>query len=268
MCILFIAIHQHPDFPLIITANRDEFHARPSQPFHRWSDVEGLWAGRDLQAGGTWLGVNESGQFAAVTNFRTSETRKPEALSRGELVVKALSDSASSLDKRGPSNQEFDRFVDANSDRYNPFNLIYGDQNSLQAWDYSLGARKKLGSGFHSVSNGPIDEHWPKMAQGVKEVAGLISRRGDLDLDMLTNMMQDKTRAPVHELPETGISLEQEQMLSSIFIEGKEYGTRTTTILLFGHEDIEIKETNYTADGMISSIERQTLNIPIAEIAG
>ncbi|MBX2869153.1 MAG: NRDE family protein [Acidiferrobacterales bacterium] len=258
MCILFIAIRQHPKYPLIITANRDEFHGRPSQSFREWPDSSGLWAGRDLEAGGTWLGVNRSGQFAAVTNFRTAEDSNPNALSRGELVVNALSPCEQSESEQG-NNTKFDCFLDTNFKKYNPFNLIYGNQQSLQAWDYSLGTRRRLDPGFHSVSNGPIDDHWPKMSQGVKQVADLISRRGDLDPDMLTAMMQDQTRAPIDQLPKTGISVEKEQMLSSIFIEGAEYGTRTTTILLFNHENIEVKETNYTPEGMVSSVEHQKL---------
>ncbi len=244
MCILFIAIEQHPDFPLIIAANRDEYHGRASQPLHQWQDHKGIVAGRDLQAGGTWLGVNQSGEFAAVTNFRTAQAPNPGALSRGELVVNALSyKSSDSAENR----LSFDHDLDQNHHRYNPFNLVYGDIKGVQAWDYQASARRPLSKGFHSVSNGPIDDLWPKMAHGVSEVGALISRQSDLDPSMLIEMMRDETQAPKNQLPNTGIAPEQEQLLSSIFIKGENYGTRTTTILLFETNKLNMVETNYNA---------------------
>jgi len=256
MCILFIAIEQHPDFPLIITANRDEYHGRASQSLHQWQDHDGIVAGRDLQAGGTWLGVNQAGEFAAITNFRTAKAPNPAAVSRGELVVKALSSKSSdpATEKR-----RFDQELDLNHHRYNPFNLVYGDIKGLQAWDYQAGARRPLSKGFHSVSNGPIDDLWPKMANGVSEVGALISRQSDLDPSMLMKMMRDETQAPENQLPNTGIAPEQEQLLSSIFIKGENYGTRTTTVLLFERNKLNMIETNFNADAESTETTHKTI---------
>nr|XP_061806074.1 transport and Golgi organization protein 2 homolog [Nerophis lumbriciformis] len=225
---------------------------------HRWQDPDGLIAGKDLQAGGTWLGVNSRGQFAAITNFRTASAAQEGALSRGKLVVDALSQPALTP-KDSPS--PFDLHLDQEHHRYNPFNLVFGDISLLQAWDYRSGARRPLARGFHSVSNGPIDEPWPKMSQGVAQIAKIISHQDDLDLRMLTITMRDQTRAPLSQLPQIGVTAEKERALSSIFIEGQVYGTRTTTILLFEPEEISILETNYNVDTTVASTLNDTVKL-------
>jgi len=244
MCILFIAIGQHPDYPLIITANRDEYFARASDPMHYWHDHPQILAGRDRQAGGTWLGINQQGQFAAVTNYRTSANLKDDARSRGELVTRFLISHS-----KGQEYTKFNQFLASEQLHYNPFNLIYGDPASLSAWGHIGENPSKLRPGFHSVSNGPIDQPWPKMSRGVEKLSSYIRSSNVIDPRKLLEIMQDTTQASANQLPETGLVTHREQQLSSIFVRGADYGTRTTTLLLFSSTEIELTEYNYGPDG-------------------
>jgi uncharacterized protein with NRDE domain len=244
MCILFIAIGQHSDYPLIITANRDEYFARASDPMHYWPDHPEILAGRDRQAGGTWLGVNQQGRFAAVTNYRSSAKLNSDARSRGELVTRFLNSGTNRQEL-----DEFNQFLASENHYYNPFNLIYGDQKSLFAWSHTEANWYTLKPGFHSVSNGPIDQHWPKMSRGVEKLTGYIRASDVIEPDRLLQIMHDTTQANVSQVPETGIDTSREQQLSSIFVRGTDYGTRTTTLLLFSSSQIELTEYNYGSDG-------------------
>lgn len=237
MCILFIAQDQHPDYPLIIAANRDEYFTRPSEPMRFWADHPNILAGRDLEAGGTWLGLNRTGAFAAVTNFRQFAKTPVNARSRGGLVVQFLDGTG--------INRDFITHLETEHQAYNPFNLVFGSLHQLYAWDH-LGKRSRmLGNGFHSVSNGAIDQPWPKMARGVERLQHYVAQGDDIVDTDLIGIMQDRTKAPIDKLPNTGINPEQEQALSSIFIDGEHYGTRTTTILLFDGKKIHVTEKNY-----------------------
>jgi uncharacterized protein with NRDE domain len=234
MCILFIAIGQHPDHPLVVAANRDEYYRRPSREMHWWSDKPDLLAGRDLLAGGTWLGLHRSGAFAAVTNFRVPGENRRDARSRGELVVRFL-DSGGDV-------ESFQRFLEREHADFNPFNLVFGSATGVFSWGYEDPAARPLSRGFHSVSNGPMDRPWPKMSRGVGELARHVRGDSELSADVLLPVMLDSTPAPDAELPETGYGLQRERMLSPIFIRGVDYGTRTTSILLFGPQAVEVVE--------------------------
>ncbi|MGI9317893.1 MAG: NRDE family protein [bacterium] len=244
MCILFIAIAQHPDYPLIVAANRDEYFARASDPMRFWPDHPEILAGRDQQAGGTWLGINKGGQFAAVTNYRESSSFKSDARSRGELVTRFL---AEGFQKDGGRN--FHQFLESNYRYYNPFNLIYGDKHAVWAWGHAGSSPNKLTAGFHSVSNGPIDQPWPKMSRGVEKLTQYIQDSRSIEPNQLLAIMQDTTQAEFGQLPDTGLDIAREQQLSSIFVRGSEYGTRTTTLIRFSSECIEISECNYDPAG-------------------
>ncbi len=234
MCILFIALNQHPRYPLIISANRDEYHARPSVSMHWWEDRPYIFAGRDCSAGGTWLGINRSGAFAAVTNFRTGGGYRADARSRGELAVRYLESSGNPADFHG--------FLQQHHRKFNPFNLVFGDRRGLYAWGYDNPRARPLESGFHSVSNGPMDTVWPKMSRGVTGLAGHIRDDPDIGPETLLPLMLDTTSASDTDLPGGGPDRERERRLSPIYIRGEEYGTRTTTILLFQEDGISIAE--------------------------
>ncbi len=246
MCILFIAKDRHPDYSLIIAANRDEYYARPSQSMNYWPDKPSILAGRDLEAGGTWLGVNRTGRFAAVTNFRDPGNHREEAKSRGDLVTRYLDQEFSAR-----QNCNFEQYLKNNHLHYNPFNFIYGDHQQLRIWGHQSDSSRLLTPGFHSISNGTIDQWWPKMSRGVERLSDYISGSENIEFRMLLNIMQDTTRWNIDELPETGIDPTLEQELSSIFVHGDHYGTRTTTLLLLSSSQMKIAEYNYSADGAV-----------------
>ena len=240
MCILFLAINQHPDHPLIICANRDEFYKRPTLGAHFWPNKPHLLAGKDLQAGGSWLGVNTHQQFAAITNIRTGSKQSPAKKSRGELVTLAL---------------EPNSFIDINwlkqhSDEYNPFNLIYGSLNQLNCYNSLLKQQTSLTSGFHAISNGSLDDIWPKMAKGESRLEKIVSSTQTINSDELFAILKDSTQADDSQLPNTGVPLEWERKLSSIFINSPEYGTRSSCIILQNkHDVIEFIEQTYDTNG-------------------
>ncbi len=241
MCILFIALDKHPDYPLIIAANRDEEHARPSRSMHWWEDRTGVFAGRDLTAGGTWLGVNATGAFAAVTNFRTGEDKQYGTRSRGELVAGFLQDCADP--------ESYEGFLQQHHQEFSPFNLVFGDQNNLFTWGYDMPRLQSLSPGFHSVSNGPMDTLWPKMSRGVKELSIQVRTGRPLQGSSLLPIMLDRSPAPDDELPQTGLKKGKERWLSPIYILGPEYGTRTTSILRFQREGVDINEYEHDPTG-------------------
>lgn len=227
MCILFIAIEQHPDYPLIICANRDEFLQRPTLAAHRWDS--NIIAGKDLQAGGTWLGVNSLGKFAAVTNLRNGSYDTNNKLSRGNLVINTLQSDSE-------INHEW---LKKNSENYAGFNLIYGSVEQLVCYNSHSKTQQILSKGFHAVCNGPMDDTWPKMAKGKKAMEKQIESGNRVVVEQLFKLLTDQTQAPDEQLPNTGIPYEWEKRLSSIFIQSENYGTRASSIVLY-HQSGEI----------------------------
>ena len=242
MCILFIAIEQHPDYPVIICANRDEFHQRPTEKMHHWSP-QNILAGKDLQAGGTWLGLSPSGKFSALTNFRRPAHFDTTKRSRGDLVVQALTSSEQSIQQK----------LTKESHQYNDFNLVFGQLNNLQAFDSVNKKFVTLTPGFHSICNGALDDIWPKMALGIKALENTIVSES-VNLEQLFSLMKNQETAKEQHLPETGLSAELESLLSSIFIISPDYGTRSTAIILQTTSgDIEVYERNYNPQGSVKN---------------
>lgn len=229
MCILFFAIESHPHYPLIICANRDEFHHRPTQPAQFWPPDQNILAGKDLQAGGTWLGVNQAGQFAGITNLRT-QNLQDGVRSRGELVVNALAPHNSTLAFN--TSVITPQWLQEHSLNYNPFNLIFEYQHTLHCFNSRTAATTKLTQGFHAVCNGDMDDVWPKMALGQQALQSYIAQTDNISINELLRFMQDTTQPADNLLPNTGLDLEWERRLSSIFIQHPQYGTRSTTIIL------------------------------------
>jgi len=240
MCILFIAIEQHPDYPVIICANRDEFHQRPTQSMHWWPE-QGILAGKDLQAGGTWLGLSPEGGFSALTNFRRPTHFDEKKRSRGDLVVQALANNQHNTQQ----------YLTNNSAKYNDFNLVFGRLNNLQAFDSVNKKFVALNAGFHSVCNGALDDIWPKMALGLDTLEGLI-RSDTIAIEALFSVMMNQDIAKEQDLPVTGISAKLESLLSSVFIQSPDYGTRSTTIILQAKTgEIAVFDRNYNIDGNV-----------------
>ena len=253
MCILFLAIKQHPNYPLIIAANRDEYHNRPSLPMHYWEDQPEILAGRDKRAGGTWLGVNRNGRFSAVTNFRTGQSISESARSRGELVTRFLSD-----------NDSIENFLDllrTTNSQYSPFNLVFGHRDDIRVFCNQDQTITSLSAGFHSISNGYIDHHWPKMHAGINQLESFVKNNNRMDIDQLNLIMHDQTQAKESDLPETGVSKAVERFISSIFIIGESYGTRTTSYVFYTASALQVYELNYDPSG--DETGKQTFTVTV-----
>jgi uncharacterized protein with NRDE domain len=225
VCLALVALDAHPRFPLVIAANRDEFHARAASPAHWWED--GTLAGVDLAAGGTWFGVNARGRWALVTNFREGVPRDPNAPSRGGLVTRALADTAPPLVCAAE--------IAADGVRYHGFNLLVGDvANGVYASNRASGALA-LRRGIHGLSNHLLDTPWPKLTRSKARFAACLAASDD-GVEPLFELLADRTQAEATALPVTGVAPEWERLLSSAFIVDPRYGTRCSTVLTIAHD--------------------------------
>ena len=225
MCLIVFAWKLIPECPLIAASNRDEFFARPTQPAGWWEDHPQVYAGRDLQGGGTWLGVNKQGRFAALTNIRNGESKRSDAPSRGALVANYLNSDISTSD--------YLQHLKAEAGLYQGYNLLLGDAGNL-VWYANEGNDdprngQPLAPGIYGLSNGLLDAPWPKAVRAKAQFASLLcqSAPDDAYFELLT----DTTPASDCRLPKTGVSLEWERRLSPICIESPEYGTRASTLV-------------------------------------
>jgi uncharacterized protein with NRDE domain len=230
MCLVLLAKNAHPIFKLVVAANRDELYDRPSAPAGFWEDFPDLLAGRDLKEGGTWMGITRHGRLGMITNYRDRPSKKENAPSRGKLVSRFLQGRQTPPD--------YLEEVRSEGTLYNGFNLIVGDQNQLYLYSNRNGQIAALTPGFHGLSNHLLDTPWPKVTRGKERMAGLLAEgEKALDPDALLALLQDRHIPPDDALPETGVGIESERLLSSIFIAGPEYGTRSSTVLLIDRED-------------------------------
>ncbi len=236
MCLILFACQQHVDYPLIVIANRDEYYARPTHSAHWWNDAD-VFAGRDLEAGGTWLGVHRNGRFAAVTNVREPGSMRGGKRSRGELTRDFLagdSDAETYLEQLAPQDRD-----------YAGFNLLLGDAESLWFYSNRDHGRRRIEPGIYGISNGAFDEPWPKLSTGKTELATVVGR-DQPPLAELLDILTDHRIADDDALPSTGVPLDIERMLSSRFIRSAEYGTRACTVLMVSREGrISFHEKNF-----------------------
>lgn len=225
MCLILLAHAAHPEYRLVLAANRDEFYDRPTAPAARWPEAPHVVAGRDLRGGGTWLGVAEGGKWAAVTNYRDPAEFGRTGPSRGRLVADYL---------RHPESPE--RYVSRVAEEMHEmsgFNLLVGDAGSV--WWISNRAPELAGPvrpGIHGVSNALLDTPWPKVVRGTAELERLVAPGETPEPARLTAILLDRTEAADHELPDTGVERDLERALSSPFISTPGYGTRSSTVLL------------------------------------
>lgn len=237
MCLILVAWQTHPDCPLVVAANRDEFHARPTAAAGRWDDAPQVIAGRDLEAGGTWLGITDTGRFAAVTNVREPGAPKGQQ-SRGGLTADYL---------RG-TQPPADYVARIDGDAYSGFNLLVADEQQLYYRSNRDGAARALPPGIYGVSNHLLDTPWPKLATA--------KARFRVALDALPasaalfDILADREIAPDTHLPATGVPLEWERLLSAIFVSSPTYGTRASTVVL-RHADgrVQVEEHSFGPAG-------------------
>jgi uncharacterized protein with NRDE domain len=223
MCLAVIALDAHPGYRLVVAANRDEFHARAASHAAWGTDAAfmHILAGRDLQAGGTWLGVRRDGRFAFVTNVRQGSAQDPGSRSRGELVPRVLNATT-------PADQTLRDIADT-QDRYNGFNLVFGNSRGALWMSNRAAFVRRLTDGIHGLSNALIDTPWPKLTRTLDRVREWTAR-GDADTTPLFAALADRAPAPDALLPATGIPIERERLLSSPFIVSADYGTRCSTV--------------------------------------
>jgi uncharacterized protein with NRDE domain len=235
MCLIFIAPDHHPEYKLVVAANRDEFYNRETAPASFWDVYPEVVGGRDLgaappegQPAGTWMAMAKSGRISMVTNYRDPANINPQALSRGRLVT----DFVVGHD----SPETYIRRVEKNGKLYNGYNLLVGNRNEL--WyhsNYGDGV-KKLEPGVYGLSNHLLDTPWPKITRGKQSFQAVLEHRVIDPADLFT-LLYDEDRADDTLLPNTGLPLDRERALSSMFIKTENYGTRCSTVVLVDRQD-------------------------------
>lgn len=238
MCIVLFAWQQHRDFPLLVAANRDEFHRRPAQPARWRGDI---FCGLDLVAGGTWLGVTRQGRFAAVTNFREPlAAQERGSLSRGALPMEFLQGTMAP--------EEYAEKVASRQDDYGPFNLLVGDTQSLWYLSNRGAPPQPVPPGVHGLSNGLLNTPWPKVLHGKARLAKQTA--APPRPEQLLPLLQDEWRPDDAELPVTGVGLPLERLVAPIFIRSPEYGTRASTaVCLDSAGRVTMLEQSWSPDG-------------------
>lgn len=237
MCLILLAHRVHPDYPLVIAANRDEYYQRPTARAAFWQDYPQILAGRDLECMGTWLGVTRAGRFAALTNFRDPRVSKTDAPSRGQLVSDFLTS--------GREPREYLEEVAARAQHYNGFNLLAGDVDGIFYFCSRTGSMQQVSHGIHGLSNHLLDTPWPKVARGKQRLQAVLEH--EPSAEVLLDLLHDREPAAENELPDTGVGTDLERVLSPALIVSPQYGTRASTAVLFG------------SDGSVSFSERTIL---------
>jgi uncharacterized protein with NRDE domain len=240
MCLIFFAINQHPAYKLIIAANRDEFYHRKTASANFWEDHPNILGGRDLEASGTWMAMTKKGKLSMVTNYRDFHNLKSQAPSRGQLVTDFLVNE-------DPPEKYLNKVAERASE-YNGFNLLTGDTNELWYFSNYQKGIKKLQAGVYGLSNHLLDTPWPKVQRG-KEKFNAVIKNSAVEADALFDLLYDEQRAEDQLLPNTGIGLERERALSSMFIKTNGYGTRCSTVIMVSHHnDVLFSERVYELD--------------------
>lgn len=252
MCLITLNWQPGTPVPLLVASNRDEFYARPALGLHHWPGL-GILAGKDLQAGGTWLGLGHGAglgagsnhiRMAALTNYRDVTRQKPDAVSRGHITASFLTSSVSA--------KNYLKALSANIRLYSPFNLILFDGQDLMGFESRHARMFALPKGITSVSNADFNTPWPKLEHLRTSFAQALAAEDDQALlqDKLFTLLSDERIAPDAALPQTGMSLDRERALSAAFIRTTDYGTRASSVIRIGHEAAQFTERCFDADGL------------------
>ncbi len=239
MCLIFLSINNHPNYRLIVAANRDEFYNRKTAAAEFWPTHPGIVGGRDLEAMksdgtcGTWLAMSKTGKIALLTNYRDPKNINPHAPSRGFLVTDFLLSENSA--------QKYLEGIEPRAKEYNGFNLVVGNTHELFYLSNYNGGVEEISEGLHGLSNHLLDTPWPKVTRGKEKMASLFSKN-EIDSHEVLNALYDEDRAADNLLPDTGIGLERERALSSMFIKTNNYGSRCSTFILVDKN----KKVNFT----------------------
>lgn len=223
MCLIFLSLNDHPTYKLIVAANRDEFYNRKTEAASYWKDHPTLLGGRDLEASGTWMGITTSGKISMLTNYRDPQNINPQAPSRGKLVSDFLIGDE--------SGDEYLKKISSHVKMYNGFNLINGTVDELYYYSNYAEGIQQIKPGLHGLSNHLLDTTWPKVARGKEKLKPILSQ-STINPEDLFAFLFDNQLAADNLLPQTGLSLERERALSSMFIKTDNYGSRCSTVIL------------------------------------
>ena len=258
MCLLIFAYRCDPRYPLVVSANRDEFHARPTAPSGFWSDYPELLAGRDLEQGGTWMGITRRGRFAAITNYRDPARTAPAPRSRGELPLNYL------VGNQAP--EEFLTGLVGQAEEYAGFNLLVGDDSSglwylTNSDGTGRGMPLRLQPGTYGLSNARLDTPWPKVVLGKARLSELLAS-GPAEHGALAAVVGDRRLADPDTLRQQGMASSMEQLLSAQFITTESYGTRSTTTLWTDHTGMASwRETSFDQQGMPRGVREEIFRV-------
>lgn len=251
MCLIVFAFNHHPEYPLILAGNRDEFYAREAEQAHIWDTDPAILAGKDLRAGGTWLGVSKKGEFGAITNYRDLDNPIEGERSRGEIIPGFLTRS-------GKARQKLNRLKQS-LQHYSGFNLLAGNKEQLYYLNNVHGKIDPVEPGIHGISNAVLNTPWPKVEMAKLEFKKAITPKS-IDRERIFRLLKNSETFPEESLPETGLSPEMEKAVSPIFIETEGYGTRCSNLLTIdsGGRINFIEKTYPVSDGTSEIINEFT----------
>ena len=245
MCLINVSFQQHPNYKLIIAANRDEFYERPTKEAHFWSDYPQIFGGRDLRGKGTWLATTTSGKFAALTNYRHPDYMYGDQKTRGQIVTDFL------LKTHSPD--QYAQHLIETAHQFNGYNLLFGDIDQLYYFNNIENQYAPLKPGFHSLSNAFLNTPWPKVSRATSLLQQYIDEHTTIEPAHIFSILQDQTIATDEQLPSTGVSLQLERQLSPVFIQTEDYGTRCSTVILVTTEnEVHIYERSYDEGKFLS----------------
>ena len=253
MCLILLAVGMHPDYPLILAANRDEFDRRLARAAHFWDEAPWVLAGKDERSQGTWLGVSTQGKVAMLTNIR--DPKAQAGLSRGRLLRRYL------LQEESP--EAYLAWLRSRAEEFSGFNLIIGT-----VWElFYLNSRDldpvHLQSGIHGLSNASLNTAWPKVRQGKEALSRLLSAFRPPLMQDLMSILADRTQPLDGELPDTGVGLAAERFLAPICVQREAYGTQVSTVMKVhssGH--VHFWEKDVRRQGLEPSLRHFELDVP------
>ncbi len=251
MCVILLSLHVSSKYPFVLAANRDEYYRRPSATAQFWSDCPDLLGGRDLEAGGTWLGINRTGQFAAITNHFDPASTDIAPRSRGEIVSTFLQ-----------SDKTVDQFAEQlrrSDNQYNGYGLLFGDFSTLYYHSNKTALTTTLCCGIHALSNSLINSPWPRVQAGRLKLQQAVEKDQDLLLEHLFDILIDQQSSSVSSHGKNQSSTHFRHPANApMFIRTKDYGTRSSTVILVDHElNVVFEERTYGDNHEDNQVRRQ-----------